>query len=635
MCGISGFVRLHHGLDMEATGREMATAMVHRGPDDEGIYIDKFHRLGLVHRRLSIIDLSPQGHQPMISASGRFVFVFNGEIYNFHDIRKELESARLAPQWRGHSDTEVILAAIEAWGVEVAVQKAVGMFAFALFDKETNILHLGRDRIGEKPLYYGETNDGFFFASELKSIKAVQKNLNIDNRAVFEFIQFGYIPNTQCIYENFNKLLPGHILEVNTKGKIVRSYEYWSLNRPNKFLDEFRRLSQDELVSKIHAKLSESVKMQMVSDVPVGSFLSGGIDSSTITAMMQEHSSTPINTFTIGFNEEGFNEAPYASQVAKYLGTNHTELFLTASDAMEIVPKLSSIYDEPFADSSQIPTILVSQLTRSKVTVSLSGDGGDELFAGYERYILVEALWNRIKKFPRFIRSTLALSLCSLNPSVWDAFIGTFSQSSLYRVNGRRIHKFADLLSSRNLGEMYVGLMSSKENLVNIKNCKYEFNSDSWLQPGSENLLMRRWDILQYLPDDLLVKVDRATMSASLEARAPFLNYELVEMALALPQSVLVKNGQSKWILRQILHKYVPESYFDRPKAGFSIPLSLWLRGPLKKWGEDLIFSMPVDSKLNKKALIKIWEEHQSNKFDRGTCLWNALIYLAWVNFNI
>jgi len=637
MCGIAGVVtwRPEGGIGEQVA--RMIAPLLHRGPDDHGVWLDGECGVGLGHRRLSILDLSPQGHQPMASASGRYVIAYNGEIYNFAQIRDELLAAGKAPQWRGHSDTEILLAAFDAWGVEASLRKTVGMFAIALWDRVGRTLTLVRDRIGEKPLYYGIVRGQFVFGSELKAIQAAAGGeLQVDRDVLAEFMRFGYIPSPKSIYTGIAKLASGHILTVRSIADIGVPHPYWSLDTPEQ--EQIRaRLAgcgDDELIDLVHDQLKESIGLQMVSDVPLGAFLSGGVDSSTVVALMQSQSAKRILTYTIGFHEGMFDEAPYARAVAKHLGTEHTELYVTAKDAAEVIPQLPAIYDEPFADSSQIPTTLVSRLTRQHVTVSLSGDGGDELFAGYPRYQLTAALWKRVSGQPMCIRRAAASALQRLSAQSWDRLLGFLPESQRQRINGRRVHRLAQLIIARSIGEMYVRLMSQwqpEEGLV-LGVTPRGIPSVNWPQNNHAVEAMRRWDVGQYLPDDLLVKVDRAAMSASLESRAPLLDHRLVELAFALPQRMLVREGTGKWALRRVLDRYVPRELIDRPKAGFSIPLGDWLRGSLRDWAETLLNAERLSSQgfLDAEKVSAMWQQHLSGSYDRSTYLWNVLMFQAW-----
>lgn len=638
MCGIAGVATWRPvGALKEAVGR-MIAPLTHRGPDDQGSWVDEAHGVALGHRRLSILDLSPQGHQPMVSMSGRYVIAYNGEIYNFGELRNELTAAGVAPQWRGHSDTEVLLGAFEAWGVDASLKKTVGMFAIALWDREAQTLTLARDRIGEKPLYYGIVCGQFTFGSELKAFRALADGaLQINRNVLAEFMQFGYIPAPHSIYEGVKKLPPGHALTVYSTTNIGAPRPYWTLeaHEQMQFSAQMAGCTDVEATNLVHDRLRESVGLQMVSDVPLGAFLSGGVDSSTVVALMQSQSSRCVKTYTIGFNESTFDEAPYARAVAQHLGTDHTELYVTAKDAASVIPELPSIYDEPFADSSQIPTTLVSRLTRQHVTVSLSGDGGDELFAGYPRYPLTAALWHRVNGLPIWFRIAVATMLRGPSPSGWDRLLGFLPASKHQLLNGRRIHRLAQLMTTRSIGEMYVRLMSQwqpEERLVLGTTGAYP-GQISWPQTDNPIEAMRRWDVSQYLVDDLLVKVDRASMSASLESRAPLLDHRVVEAAFALPQRMLLRDGVGKWVLRRVLDRYVPGELIERPKAGFSIPLGDWLRGPLRDWAGDLLNTDMLFKQgfLDAGKVSLLWRQHQSGGFDRSAYLWNVLMFQAWL----
>lgn len=637
MCGIAGVVtwRPEGGLGEQV--ERMIAPLVHRGPDDHGVWVDGQCGVGLGHRRLSILDLSPQGHQPMTSTGGRYVIAYNGEIYNFAQIRDELSAEGKAPQWRGHSDTEILLAAFDAWGVEATLRKTVGMFAIALWDREARTLTLARDRIGEKPLYYGIVRGRFVFGSELKAIRAIADgDLQVDRDALAEFMRFGYIPSPKSIYAGIAKLAPGHVLIVRSVSDIGMPHPYWSLDTPEQeqLRAQLAGCGDEELTDLVHNRLRDAIGLQMVSDVPLGAFLSGGVDSSTVVALMQSQSAKRIRTYTIGFHEGMFDEAPYAKAVAQHLGTEHTELYVTAKDAAEVIPELPMIYDEPFADSSQIPTTLVSRLTRQHVTVSLSGDGGDELFAGYPRYQLTAALWQRVNGQPMGVRRAAASILQSFSAQGWDRVLGFLPASQRQRINGRRVHRLAQLMVSRSIGEMYVRLMSQwqpEEGLV-LGADGQRLQEANWPQTGDPIEAMRRWDVGQYLPDDLLVKVDRASMSASLESRAPLLDHRLVELAFALPQRMLVRDGVGKWVLRRVLDRYVPRELIERPKAGFSIPLGDWLRGPLRDWAETLLNAEKLSGQgfLDAEKVSVMWQQHLSGSYDRSTYLWNVLMFQAW-----
>src|SRR5258708_11932870 len=564
MCGVVGFITSKNLVTSELV-TEMASALAHRGPDDSGVWVDQDAGIALGHRRLSIVDLSPNGHQPMRSRCGRYVIAFNGEVYNFQEIRKQLDSRSSSGPipWRGHSDTEVMLEAISTWGFDNSLKKFAGMFAIALWDRQDRVLHLVRDRLGEKPLYYGEIGGSFVFGSELKALRVFPNSgLEIDRGALAGLLQFQYIPSSCSIYRGIRKLEPGALLSVRVTptGRFTygASQRYWSID-----LGESTESQYDKgpLVDELDSLLRDSVKRQMISDVPLGAFLSGGIDSSTVVALMQAQSARPVRTFTIGFQEEGFNEAQHAKAVARHLGTEHTEFYVTPREAAAVIPRLPEIYDEPFADSSQIPTFLVSRLTRQHVTVSLSGDGGDELFGGYPRYLFGEVLWNRIRRLPQWSRRAVSTIIAGLSARSWDSLLGRTVPASLRsNVTGHRLHRLAELLGSKNFADMYVRLVSLwqyADTIVLGAGANRDCHGNDTEANNEHTCLnqMRRFDIEQYLPDDLLVKVDRASMSVGLESRAPTLDHRLVEFAWKLPRDMLVRDGQGKWILRQALDR--------------------------------------------------------------------------------
>jgi asparagine synthase (glutamine-hydrolysing) len=600
--------------------------------------LDEVHGVVLGHRRLSIIDLSEHGTQPMHSASGRYVVAYNGEIYNFQALRAELEHANHAPAWCGHSDTEVMLACIEVWGFEATLRKLVGMFAIALWDRQTASLLLARDRIGEKPLYYGYVEGCFAFASELKAIRTIAAHgLSIDRDALAEFMRFGYVPAPRSIYSAVGKVPPGHFVTVSA-GIVSEPVAYWRLESPEVHSLGKRLASYDdnELVNALHDRLRDAVAAQMVSDVPLGAFLSGGVDSSTIVGLMQSLSDRRVRTYTIGFQDRAFNEAPYARAVAEHLGTEHTEMIVTAADAAGLIQSLPMIYDEPFADSSQIPTALISRLTSAHVTVALSGDGGDEIFAGYPRYQLTAALWRRVSSQPMLLRQAASAALGTISAHGWDRMLWCLPASMRDRINGRRIHRVAQLMICTTLGEMYVRLMSrwQPEDALVIGASLTDLLVPNWHSGQSDIDSMRIWDTQHYLPDDLLVKVDRAAMSASLETRAPMLDHRVVDFAMALPERMLVRDGVGKWALRRVLDRYVPRTLIDRPKAGFEVPLGDWLRGPLRSWAESLLdpSRLKREGYLNAEKIGQMWEQHQSGRWDRSLHLWNVLMFEAWLN---
>ena len=649
MCGITGFLDKsgQNSNQYQDIINKMTNTLIHRGPDDYGYWVDEATGIALGHRRLSIIDLSKEGHQPMISPSGRYHITYNGEIYNYLEIRQELN--RLGCRFRGHSDTETILLAIEEWGLSKTLEKMVGMFAFALWDKKQRKLHLCRDRIGEKPLYYGWGDNNFVFASELKAIKAHPYfNNEIDRDVLALYMRYNYVPAPYSIYKQIFKLLPGHHLSISTQEDFSNPHiePYWSVK------DEVEKASQNrfeagekELMEELERILSTSVKRQMISDVPLGAFLSGGIDSSTIVALMQANTSKAVKTFSIGFHEDAYNEAVHAKKVAQHLGTDHTELYLTAEQTMKVIPNLPAMYDEPFADSSQIPTHLVAQLARQKVTVSLSGDGGDELFGGYNRYFWGRSIWNKIGWIPAPLRSLSANSLKLLSPHSWDSIFNLFSPilpSALkQRLPGDKIYKIADVLNAKSSEHMYRLLVSSwKDNHLLVPNSS---EIESLINDGRymANLKdfterMMYLDLISYLPDDILVKVDRASMAVSLESRIPFLDHNVVEFAWRIPLDMKIRDGEGKWLLKQLLYKYVPKELIDRPKMGFGVPIDSWLREPLREWAEDLLAKERLEQEgfFNSELVREKWDEHLSGKRNWQHQLWAVLMFQAWKDEN-
>lgn len=621
-----------------AAVEQMMNSILHRGPDAGGVWSDD-EKATLGHRRLAILDLSEHGHQPMLSRSGRFVMVYNGEVYNYLELRKELEAADSSLSWRGHSDTEVIITAIEAWGLAKTLERLTGMFAIALWDRENSTLSLARDRLGEKPLYYGVLNDSLIFASELKAFKAAFKeSLEISRESLAQFMRFGYVPAPHSIYKDIYKLPPGHSLTLHdsVKGTPVA---FWQFDQQgtDELAQRMRKSSVNEVTDLIEARLRDAVSSQLVADVPVGAFLSGGIDSSLVVSLMKDVSLGEVNTYTIGFEDKAFDEAPYAKAIAEHLGTRHTEFYVTPQDAERLIPKLPEIYDEPFADSSQIPTSLVSSLTRQHVTVALSGDGGDELFAGYPRYQTTAGLWQTMSNIPMPVRHIAAGGLRCLSERSWDRVCSALTAGKLPALNGRRIYRMSELLSSTTLGQMYTGLMSKWTDPGSVVlGVGKVVDTTQWPVNDDPVEAMRRWDLKYYLPDDLLVKVDRAAMHASLETRAPMLDFKVAELALATPVSHLIRDGVGKYPLRQVLARHVPVSLFERPKAGFSIPLANWLRGPLRAWAEDLLSPSRLEQEgfFDVRMIRQVWEEHQQQRFDRSLLLWNVLMFQAWLNFN-
>lgn len=623
----------------------MASAITSRGPDDSGVWEDKLTEVALAHRRLSILDLTPAGHQPMMAESGRYVIVFNGEIYNHLDLRAVLT----ANSWRGHSDTETLLAALDRWGVEATLKKCVGMFAIALWDRETHILTLARDRLGEKPLYYGWQNGVLLFGSELKALKAHPAFVgDIDRDALTLFLRHNVIPAPYSVYRDIHKLPPGTYCQIGLNAPAASSRSgvlktYWSARdaaeqgQKNRFSG-----SDEEARAALESVLGQSVAGQMLADVPLGAFLSGGVDSSTVVALMQARSARPVKTFTIGFNEEGYNEAEHAHAVARHLGTEHTELYVKPEEAQAVIPLLPALYDEPFADSSQIPTYLVSRLARNHVTVSLSGDGGDELFGGYNRYSWAQDIWRRLGWLPQSARAVLAGVLTTLPPTAWNSAFKRFERLLPARLRyanpGDKLHKLADILAVRNAEEIYWGLVSHWKQPAQIVKGGSEpstvlTDSSQWADVPDLTHRMMYLDTVSYLPDDILTKVDRAAMGVSLETRVPLLDHRVLEFAWTLPLSMKVRDGQSKWLLRQVLYRHVPKELIERPKMGFGIPLDVWLRGPLRAWAAALIEPgrLTREGFFDPAPIQQKWAEHQSGSRNWSYYLWDVLMFQAWL----
>ena len=641
MCGFAGFLKKTALLnDPTNTLRNMGLAIVNRGPDSSGEWFCAEHGIGLSHRRLAIVDMTASGHQPMVSSSGRYVMAFNGEIYNHLELRKVLEEANPSLTWNGTSDTETMLASFEHYGLSAALDTLVGMFAAAVWDTQAQALYLFRDRLGEKPLYYGWQDDTFLFGSELKALKAHPAfNADIYRPGISLLLRYGYIPAPYSIYENIFKLEAGEYACVSSRQPEVQVTKYWDVADVIKSSvnDPFKG-NAPEATAHLETLLETTISQQMLADVPLGSFLSGGIDSSLIVSLMQKQSSRPVKTFSIGFDDKSYDEAGYAKAVAAHLKTEHHELYVSSADALDVIPKLPSIYDEPFSDSSQIPTYLVSALAREQVTVSLSGDGGDELFCGYNRYKMTAKFWSALKKVPRPIRSLSSAMLTSISPATLDLLASKVPKLSGYGSVGDKVHKAARVMSSRSAQDIYVGLVSKHPNPqtlvingVEPDTCLIGNTPDFTALDDIQQMMAL--DTLSYLPEGVLTKLDRASMAVSLEGRAPFLDHRVFEFAWQLPLSMKMQGNDSKWILRQILYKYVPQALIDRPKMGFGVPLRDWLCGPLREWAETLLDEQRLvqEGYFNVPAVRALWAQHAGGRYDRSGILWAILMFQAWL----
>ncbi|MGI8549129.1 MAG: asparagine synthase (glutamine-hydrolyzing) [Gemmatimonadaceae bacterium] len=645
MCGFGGYWSpAGVGSDAETLLGRMTSCVAHRGPDDAGAWCDYSVGIALGFRRLSIIDLSATGHQPMHSASGRYVCTFNGEVYNFADLRNEL--AAIGASFRGHSDTEVLLAAFEQWGVVEGIKRAAGMFAIAVWDRQERCLHLIRDRLGEKPLYYGAPGGSLLFGSELKALRAHPSWRGEINRgALALYLRHNYVPAPYSIYSGVRKVVPGTIVTftdgdfdlpcVTTYWSALETAEHAAANPLNE--------SDAAMVDQLDALLRRTIRDEMVADVPLGAFLSGGVDSSLLVAMMQAQSAAPVRTFTIGFDEPGYNEATHAKRVAQTLGTDHTELYVTPAETMAVIPRLPAMYDEPFADSSQIPTFLVAQLARKSVTVSLSGEGGDELFGGYNRYFWGDRLWRRLKPVPHPMRRALSRSLRAVSPARWDAVAATLQPVLPARYHvvaaGHKAHKTATFLGARTSDDMYRALMTHWPVPSDIAGAPEPRTllTGAERMPAFEDPIQRMmyFDLVTELPDDILVKVDRATMAVSLESRAPFLDHRVAEFAWRIPMRQKIRHGEGKWLLRQVLYKYVPRELIERPKMGFGVPIDSWLRGPLKDWAASLLAPdrLRREGYLAEAPITEAWRAQQSGEANDAHLLWGVLMFQAWLEY--
>lgn len=641
MCGISGF------WSKKNAHSELALKMVqnlkHRGPDSVGVLNSSDEKLALAHQRLSIIDLTAAGHQPMASYCKQHILTFNGEIYNHDEIRKKLDSEFAQIKWKGYSDTEVLLNSLKYWGVKKTLPKLSGMFAFAYWNEKDKTLFLARDRLGEKPLYFGKHNNTFMFGSELKALKAHPSfSYNIDRDALAQYMSYSYVPAPYSIYQNIFKLKPAHYIVVKNFGEnISEQYCYWDLKNiaNNALINKVE--DEKQVVEDLDKLLRNSVKNQMMSDVPIGAFLSGGYDSSTVVALMQAESIKPIKTFTIGFKEDDFNEAKHAKKIAKHLGTEHAELYLGSQQALDIVDRLPDIYDEPFSDVSQIPTLLVSKLAKRDVTVALSGDGGDELFCGYKRYFLQKKIWNILKRIPISLRPLLAIILKNFPGGLAELLIKSLPKRYQIKNVKDRLPKLAEWVNHKNFESFYLESIShfNTTNQIVLDGRLEKFKSKNLVNTIlglNDQEKMMLIDILTYLPDNILHKLDRASMAASLETRIPLLDHRIVEYALRIPLEIKIKDGQGKWPLRQVLYKYLPKEITERPKQGFSVPIEDWLRGPLKQWASELIDKNRLikEGFFDAEMITQIWDDHLSGKRRFQSYLWNILVFQQWLNKN-
>jgi asparagine synthase (glutamine-hydrolysing) len=614
----------------------MTAAIAHRGPDGDGAWVDAETGVGIGQGRLAIVDLSQAGAQPMISACGRYVVSYNGEIYNAEDIRPELLAA--GKRFRGHSDTEVIVEACALWGVEATIKRLIGMFALAIWDRQQRCLMLVRDRLGIKPIYWAQDGDRFWFASELKAIRAARPDWQpaLDRNALASYLRLNYVPHPHCIYKGVAQLPPGAILALDSAGE-PRQTRYWTLEDIARD-GQAARLAGDEreAVDRLDDLLTDAVKRRMVADVPLGAFLSGGIDSSTVVALMQKGESRRVRTFSIGFHEDGFDEAGHAAAVARHLGTDHTELYVDWRQALEIVPRLPDMFDEPFADSSQIPTHLVSRMTREHVTVALSGDGGDEMFAGYNRYLNARAAETVLENVPRQLRAIGAGMLESVSPAAWDR-VGRVAPAALRPAHlGDKLHKLAGALreSSQTLFRRLVSEWPDPDSIVQDG---HEYRGLFWDEELAAQVpdyveRMQYLDTLTYLPDDILTKVDRASMAVALETRVPLIDHRVVAFSWRLPPALKLRGRTGKYLLRKVLYRYVPQHLVERPKMGFSVPIDTWLRGPLRDWAEDLLDprAMRSDGLLDPGPIQHKWREHLAGRRNWQHPLWNILMFQAW-----
>lgn len=641
MCGLAGvFARRSWSPDeLRSIAKRMTGAIVHRGPDDSGIWVDADAGVALGFRRLAIVDLSAQGHQPMRSANGRFMLIFNGEVYNYQSLRRELES--IGYRFRGHSDTEIILAAFEQWGIEQSVRRFIGMFAMVVWDVHHRELSLIRDRLGIKPLFVYHGAGLVSFGSELKALIAGPEfDRTLDLTALTSYLRYLYVPAPRSIFQHAFKLPPGHILTiVDPAAPLPASTPFWSAENAAREGKAAQFLGGDEeAVAELETLLTDAVRLRMQADVPLGALLSGGVDSSTVVSLMQASADRPVKTFTIGFDQKEFDEASHARAIASHLGTDHTELHLTGTDALAVIPELAEMFDEPLADPSQIPTYLVCQLARREVTVALTGDGGDELFGGYNRYVQGERLIGGFQRWPSLIRRFTAAGLTSLSPPRWnrmqDALSPVFPAAGRTRLMGEKVHKIGDLLRADSPSGMYRSLLSAWQDPVDLVVGGRENGDHDRTFASNVSLALMEQMMLadqgSYLPDDLLAKVDRASMAVSLEARVPILDHRVVELSWRLPRRFKVRDGRGKWILRQILYKHVPAALVDREKMGFSVPLAEWLAGPLRNWAGDLLLSGETNGFLRSMAVRREWDRFLAGDSTNAAGIWALVMFQAW-----
>ncbi|HET7710071.1 MAG TPA: asparagine synthase (glutamine-hydrolyzing) [Sphingomicrobium sp.] len=646
MCGIAGILTMGE-VDAGLVGR-MADAVAHRGPDDRGVWTDEAAGIGLGHRRLAVVDLSPAGHQPMQSADGRFVLTFNGEIYNHRDLRRQFEGDHGERNWRGTSDTETFVEGIAHWGLEEALRRSAGMYAFALWDRRDRLLHLVRDRFGEKPLYYGWVGGLIAFGSELKALRQVPGFDNpVSRQALGRFAARTYIPAPLSIYERIFKVPPASILTIAPEsvrtprrepprtgrdGGITLS-PYWSYRDVVERGQAAPIRDETEALEQLEESLDRAIAGQSMADVPIGAFLSGGIDSSTIVALYQKHSPVPVRTFSIGFEEAGFNEAEHAKAVARHFGTVHDERYVTVAETRDVIPRLSAMYDEPFADSSQIPTHLVSKFARERVTVAVSGDGGDELFGGYNRYFAAERLWDRMRRIPAPLRAGLGRGLGAVSPEIWNSLIRLGSSGAPGHLGAKVQKGFRVAARSRRIDDLFDNFLDEWAGEPSpVIGADGGGRADLAVH-GPAAVRMMFADAVAYLPDDIMVKVDRASMAVALETRAPFLDHRVAEVAARIPTAMKIRGGAGKLILRKLLYQHAPAELFERPKAGFAIPVGDWIKGPLRPWAEDLLdpARMAAEGWFDATRIQRRWRLHLAGRQDSGIALWAILMFQSWL----